>query len=593
MTFESKKIICYAYSDAPSENEKNVCREQKGFIQMLSNVKISKKIFGVVIFTVIIMILQVLVMMGAVRQTNEKDAELYEDLIIKNLMLIVDTEEGLYHANEYLHNDDISNYETAVSESLASLDLAIEHLSENQFLFDTFIIEGEEEEGSLKESSVAFFDSMDLWRASNDYDERDVYFSEITEHTSHMIHLLIEYSDYATEERTLAVGKANNQVVLIIAIIIVLIILGSLTTISYLKKSLVNTNLLLDKIANKDLTIHFDENTLKSKDEFGELNRSVNKVATSFRDIISELNNGVETLSVTSNDLNNSFSSVSSSLNEITSTVNEMAEGATEQATDTERVSHDISDLGEIISANTVSADTLNTISHDITNASVEGMSAVNHMIELTESNQKTFEGIFKIINDTSNSAAKISEASQLISSISDQTNLLALNAAIEAARAGEAGRGFAVVAEEIRKLAEQSAQSTGVIDSMLMELSDNVRRGNEQSENVQEAVKMQTESVLMTKDKYSIISDNVNQIKIEIDNLQNVSKGMDEKRNSVMEVVETLSSIAEENAASTEETAAITVQVNETMSGLNKTTDQVDTLVTKLNDLIEDFKLS
>lgn len=465
---------------------------------------------------------------------------------------------------------------------------AIENISNHPFIYEQFIIRDE----TIKSLETKYIESFERWLNESDLEQKELYFNESRISIAMMNNILSEYIDYASEESRAMISSVNNGLAMIIIVVILFFAVITIVTVRYLQKNLKKTQEYMARLAGKDLTLKIDPNSLNQKDEFGDLNRSVDEVVKAFNNILTEINEGVGTLSTTSKELRQSTTSVNNSIGEISSTVSEMADGATQQAVDTETVSHDVSNLGEIIGENTESARCLSIASDEITSASQEGMSVVDSLSTITEDNSKAFESIFSIIEETSHSASKIGEASQLITAIAEQTNLLALNAAIEAARAGEAGRGFAVVADEIRKPAEQSTQSTNVIDSMLMELTNNVTEASDQSEYVKKAVQTQVDSVRLTKDKYKLITEIVEVINMEIETLQRSSLDMDKKRNNVFEVVEALSSIAEENAASTEETAAITESVNDTMTTLDGTSNEVDGLVSKLASVISGFQL-
>ncbi len=387
----------------------------------------------------------------------------------------------------------------------------------------------------------------------------------------------------------------TSKVLVIVAVsaieLLIILAIGIKFAVS-LGRAITDAQKAIKSVQEGDLRITVNEKAKKRNDEVGSMTRELELLVEKLKEIIGNVKNSSRILKESGVSLEEMATQTSNTTNEISRAVEDVSRGAMSQAEETETASHNISQMGEVITGIVASVDSLGNTSLDMKNASDESAVIIR---ELSESNDRTTQAIAKIseqVNTTNESVQAIRAAVELITSIATETNLLSLNASIEAARAGEQGRGFAVVAAEIQKLAEESNNSTQKIDTIINTLLIDSEQTVEVMKEVNEIVQVQRMKLEETKAKFASVTDGVNSTRSEAEDIAQQADVCDAARAKIMEVIESLSAISEENAASSQETNASMEELNANLSMLAETSKDLLDLSTELEESMEFFKI-
>jgi methyl-accepting chemotaxis protein len=291
--------------------------------------------------------------------------------------------------------------------------------------------------------------------------------------------------------------------------------------------------------SDADLTRRLDEHRV---DEFGQISRHFNQFAGLFRTIVKDLT--VEAANVAS-----SSSELSSTAEQMQITASEIAKG-----NETQRVS-----MSGVLS----DMDRLSVLISDMDRRLVESSNRASQTAEISRDGGEAGEATASAMNAIRDATKRMAQAVTVVQEIANQTNLLSLNAAIEAAKAGEQGKGFSVVAEEVRKLAERSAQATQEIHGLIQEVNTRVEQGGS----------------TVSRSVASLAS-----IRSHIDNLADNFRGISEAMKQQTSTGTEVRSRVESTNKEIERTATASVELSATVDEIVRTAVGLSKVATGLN---------
>ncbi|MBU8576095.1 methyl-accepting chemotaxis protein [Bacillus pumilus] len=359
--------------------------------------------------------------------------------------------------------------------------------------------------------------------------------------------------------------------------------------IKSIRKPLIALSESAEKISQGDLTQHIE---VRTHDEIGKLAQSFNEMSAKLKQVIQAVQNSIENVAASSEELTASAGQTAQATEHITSSIEQFSNSNEHQNDMIEKSSVQLNEMDRSLSH------MVDTTSHMMESSidSSKTAQAGGELVQKTAGQMQTIEQAVKeaelVIQGLEQKSKDITNILGVINGIADQTNLLALNAAIEAARAGEAGRGFSVVAEEVRKLAEQSGSSSKEIESLTNEIVEEIQKSQNMFKQVAGEVQSGLNITDETKISFEKITDKTSEMTEQMKQMNGTAKELSHGSNDISHAVNQIKELSRESSAGFQDIAASAEEQLASMEEISSSSATLSQMAEELRELIKQFKM-
>lgn len=329
---------------------------------------------------------------------------------------------------------------------------------------------------------------------------------------------------------------------------------------------------------------------IRRKDEIGQVAESFNRMMEQITALVLKTTESAAEVLSTASSLSDASRKTATSAKEIAVATEEIASGATNLAAESERGSDMTNQIGEQIESVVSANAEMGAAAAEVQQAGLKGTEYMAGLMNKTGQTEEMTRSMVEKVDKLKESTGSIRKVLDVLGNLTKQTNILSLNATIEAARAGAAGKGFMVVADEIRKLADQSRQSIGLVGEVVSSIQREIDETVSVLSDAYPLFREQIESVRDANEIFRNVQNHMSGFVQRLDSATSTINQLGEAQSTLSLAMTNVSAVAQEASATSEQVASLSNEQLSVSEGLVELSNRLESVSNELRESLAKF---